>query len=219
MNILTKIYKPCGTERRGNHECLICLSRRLAALFIAATLAVIILTLLAGCGSLVPSERMKSQSVQAAENLGSQQERTIRRVLEVTPQSALVTARTGTVAVVSQPSVKETISIESKSSSDAGSTDRSTGTTATTMPYGVKVGLLGAGVLLLVVALRFAWASLRTTAVGEGIAAGDAALAAYIRSKRAEATTSTDPATIARTMGEVASLEAERGRLAAAARK
>lgn len=84
---------------------------------------------------------------------------------------------------------------------------------ATSIPLGVKLTLIGIGLAAIVGALVFAWKHIRTTALGQGIAAADSILANRIRAARARATTSRDAEEIAKAMAEVADLEAERGRI------
>lgn len=79
---------------------------------------------------------------------------------------------------------------------------------------GVKIALIGVGLIILVIGGKMLWSSIKTTAVGQGIAAGDNAIAGFIRAKRAASSHITDPAELAKINSDVAELEATRGRLA-----
>ena len=192
---------------------------------ILAILAAVTSILLCSCGSLLPSERQRSESVRATENLAVEQERTIRRVLEVTPQNSLAGTRvspglTGSRdPVVTVTPLREDLSYTTKTRTGAGSANRSEASLVESIPLGVKILLVAAGTGALVLAVRYAVKSVRGTAIGEAIALADSSLSASIRAKRHAAQVETDPATMARLNAEIAESEAERGRLAAAAYK
>lgn len=176
--------------------------------------AVALVALAAGCGSLVPVERSRSQSVQATESLAVEQERTIRRMLEVTPAAAAPPAASSPKgpAPVAQP-LREELSYTTSTRTGAGSAQLASGQDRSSIPLGVKLVLLAAGVASLVGALLLAWRYAKATAAGQALALADDVLAQRVRALRAESATSTDQQAIARVQAQVAELEAERGRL------
>lgn len=157
---------------------------------------------LAGCG-LLPSEHQKSESVRATEALSSEQGMTVRRIFEMSP------------ALTNSGRVHEQVEITTSSATDAGSKSNLSGSSSVTIPLGVKLGLAGLGLLVLVVAVRYAWTHLKGTAVGQGIALADDWLARRIRDARSKAQTTTDQGELLKLNAEIAELEAERGRNAA----
>lgn len=185
-----------------------------------------VITLCAGCGSLIPKEQQKSQSVASAEALAVEQEKTIRRVMEVGPQAAAiyqrpVTVKPGlagpkdeyvTVVPLGQP-VREDLTYTTTTKTGAGSSAKADGSSITSIPLGVKLGLIGLGIAAITASLLFAWKSIRGTGVGHGIALADEVIANQIRAKRAAMARSTDQSEITRIATEVAEAEAERGRL------
>lgn len=181
----------------------------------------VLCALLCGCGTLVPKESQKSQSVQATENLGTESERTIRRVLEVTPQigHGLKIQKDGIVTTYDLPAaLKEDLTMTTASRTGAGSTSKAEGSLISSIPLGVKLALIGIGIAAIVAALAMAWKYVKNTALGQGISLGDEILQNKIRTKRAAAMAATDAKEIAQHNAEIAEMEAERGRLAAKAR-
>jgi hypothetical protein len=160
-----------------------------------------------GCGLL--SERERSESLKATEALSTQHDLTVRRVLEPAGQGAAV-SKDGVVTVLP---LREEVELTSRSTSDAGSRHNANGSSSITIPLGVKLAFAGGGLLLLVYALKTAWAYVRTTALGQGLAVADELAARQIRKFREKAMTTTDPSEIAQLNAHIAELEAERGRL------
>lgn len=97
--------------------------------------------------------------------------------------------------------------LETKSKSD----DRTT--SAVSIPLGVKIGLIGVGLLLLVLGFKALSNYLRGTAAGAMLNVADAALKRRIDAWETRARLSTDPAEIANAAAELRELEAERGKL------
>lgn len=185
------------------------------------TIIVILAMLLVGCGSLVPTERQQSQSVKSTEALAVEQERTIQRVFEVTPGLALADQEEvrrvpgKPISHEAPATVSERVSYISKTKTGADTDSKSEGSSETSIPLGVKIALVGIGLLILVFALKSLVAWAKGTAIGQAAGYADDMLREVIRRKRAEAAQSTDTAFIARVQAEIAELEADRGRLAA----
>ena len=163
--------------------------------------------------SLLPSEREQSQSLKATEALLAQHDLTIKRATE--REQGIVVTRDGQVVAVP---IRETLEISSKSSTDAGTKTNANGTFSQTIPLGVKLTLIGIGIIAIVFGLSFAWKRLKVTAIGQGISLADDVLAGQIRKIRNRAQTSTDPSEIARLNADIADLESERGRTIARSR-
>jgi hypothetical protein len=185
-----------------------------------------VLCLFIGC-SLIPTEKQQSQSVHSTEAISASHDRTIERALEVVPEYGLKVSSNGqidsrnlrsdsqNVAIVPlAPSVRETLRVQESSGQNAGSHDFAKGTSASTIPFGVKLILAGVGIFIVVAALLYAWKSVKTTAVGQGISLGDAILSNQISKLRSRASVATDPAIAAQHLADVADLESQRGKLA-----
>jgi hypothetical protein len=196
-----------------------------------------LLALVAGCGTLVPSEKKASESVKSTEAIATAQNQTIKRTMEVVPEMAKqITSRTvyrtlpdtktsssgdasvppaqGWIETDSPPTIRERLEIKTETSTDAGTKAQAQGSTENSIPLGVKIGLLGVGILILTFALIWAWRYVKTTGFGAAISLADDALAAQIRGLRTKAISTTDAKEQATTLAHLAELEATRGRLA-----
>lgn len=194
-----------------------------------------------GCGSLIPTERQQSQSVKSTEALATDQERTIRRILEVTPgiplgAESVITRSAGALASESTPTrsatgksaganpaastvaqvpvqIREDLYYDSRSKTGAGSQASAAGNLSVSIPLGVKLALIGVGIAAIAGAIWGAWRLAKNTAIGQAVALVDSTIAQKIRTKREAATLAKDPDTIAKLQAEIAEAEAERGRL------
>lgn len=182
-------------------------------LTIATALAVI-----GACGcSLLPTERQRSEAVKATEAIATTSERTTERTLEITPASAFevyATAASNAPAVAQLPLVREQTRVTTRTDTGAGSRNSANGSTSVSIPMGVKIGLLGIGILILGGALAWAWRYVKSTAFGQGASLVHDLAARQIRKLRDRAALSTDPTEQARLQVDIAELEAERGKLA-----
>jgi ABC-type nickel/cobalt efflux system permease component RcnA len=161
-----------------------------------------------GCGLL--SERERSESLKATEALSTQHDLTIRKTLEPSGLESFASRDDGVTSIP----LREQVEITSRSTTDAGSKTNANGSTSTTIPFGVKLGLAGLGLILLAVGLKLLWGYVSKTALGQGLAAADELAARQIRKFREKAMTTTDTAEIAQLNAHIADLESERGRLA-----
>lgn len=192
------------------------------------------LMLAAGCGTLVPSERKASEAVKSSEAIATAQNQTITRTIEVVPEMAKQIASKPQVVYVhpknvsntnvadtpvylqtdAPPTIRERLEIKTEATTDAGSKDQARGSTENSIPLGVKIGLLGAGILILTFALVWAWRYVKTTGFGAAISLADDAIASQIRALRTKAVSTTDAKEQAAMLAHIAELEATRGRLA-----
>jgi uncharacterized membrane protein YuzA (DUF378 family) len=190
---------------------------------------------ISGCSALVPSEQQKSQSVKATEALATQQSMTIRRALDSGPAIAMTHQQIPTAprntsgysrsvspglplppdAEVTSTPIHERLEIVTETTTAAGTKSAADGSSISSIPMGVKIGLVGVGIIALIIGLKFGWSAIKTTAFGQGLSAGDAALAEMIRAHRSKASITTDPTELAKTNSMIADLEATRGRLTA----
>lgn len=170
--------------------------------------------LLSGCSALVPSEKRVSQSVQATEAIHSDVERTTERTMSVVPEMAIAVRQdSNVVAIPLGSSVSEVTKTTTRSSTGAGSRDTAAGSSASTIPLFVKIIGSGIGLIVLAIGLRWLWNTVKTTALGQGLAAADDLAARHIRKLRERAALATDASEQARLNLDIAELEAERGRL------
>lgn len=162
-----------------------------------------------GC-SLVPSEKQRSESVRSTEAIASSRDLTIRRALETFPERGLSVESNRPVVAIP---LRERIEIESHDASNAGSKDAAFGTSVVSIPLGVKLALIGFGIILITAGTLFAWRYLKATWLGHGIQLADGLLAAQIRKVR-ERMVNAPPDIAAKHAHDIAELEAERGKLA-----
>lgn len=200
----------------------------------------ILAAFLTGC-SLLPTSKTQSEAVKAADSLSAQSQQTFRRVTTGTPAPGGPAVRVGgiwnrvTLPGVSSapesvqvapgavyapaqapvasalPPFQETVEFSAGTAQDVASKSSAKGSLDVSIPMGVKIGLVGVGLVLLAWGVRVIRAS--SAAANAAYGAADAALASRIRSWREKATTATDPGEIARLQASIAELEADRGRL------
>jgi ABC-type nickel/cobalt efflux system permease component RcnA len=169
------------------------------------------LLVMLGTGCALPLvEKERSESVRATEALSTQHDLTIRKTLEPSGLESFASRDDGVTSIP----LREQVEITSRSTTDAGSKTNANGSTSTTIPLGVKLGLAGFGLILLAVGLKLLWGYVSKTALGQGLAAADELAARQIRKFREKAMTTTDTAEIAQLNAHIADLESERGRLA-----
>jgi hypothetical protein len=120
-----------------------------------------------------------------------------------------------TLPLLLSPSYHAEVKLNSSSGQTGGSATQAASDEKSTLPAGVKLILLGIGIVVVTAGLIFAWRHLKTTAVGQGIALGDAALKSQIDIIRSKLATTTDSARQAEHNAAIAQLEAERGKLQA----
>lgn len=147
----------------------------------------------------------------ATEALGTARDLTIRRTLETLPERALNVSRDG---VVTSIPLREQVEVVSHEGTEAGSTEKAKGSSATTIPLFVKLIGAGIGIFVIVFALRYAFNAAKGTGFGEGLAFADDLAARQIRKLRERVALATDAASQAQLNHDIADLEAERGRLA-----
>lgn len=168
-----------------------------------AVLLFAVLMLSGGCGGLVPSERQRSESVKATENLAVEQEKTIRRTLTALPQT-----------LAGPQAIREDLTFETVTRTGAGSKASAAGSSEISIPLFVKIIGLAIGLVLLALAVWWLWGFLRTTAFGQGISLADDMAARQIRKLRERAVLADDAAEKAKLATDIADLESERGKLA-----
>jgi hypothetical protein len=195
------------------------------------TLIALALLLTTGCGTLVPTERSNQSAVETADRLSARQSETFRRIVEGTKVESheLPPVKIGGLGnkveltienppaqefqpypPVSAPYREETTYSANNQSESKSALDSIT-KFESTIPLGVKLTLLGLGIVVVIWAIKYA---LNASAAGKAaFSAADQSLASIIRGLRSEATTSTDPLDLAWLNNKVAELESERGRL------
>lgn len=170
--------------------------------------------LLAGCGTLVPTERHASQSVKTTEAIATESERTTQRTLSVVPEMARVLVQeSNVVAVPMGHSLSETLTVSSRTSTGAGSKDSANGSSITSIPLFVKLIGGAVGLVLLVLAIRHAINSARGTAVGAALEVADRGAGAVLDQIDSLLATVTSEAEISRLNSLKAKAEKERGKL------
>lgn len=168
--------------------------------------------MLCGCAGLVPSEKRISQSVQATEAIHSDVERTTERTMSVVPEMAIaVKPDSNVVAIPLGSSVSEVTRTTTRAITGAGSKDSAQGSSAISIPLGVKIAIFAFSIGLLWLVI---WLWRRTSpAVDAAFSAGDRAIASAIAQVENALATSTDAGELSKLNAQRALLEKERGKL------
>jgi hypothetical protein len=191
------------------------------------TLIALALLLTTGCGTLVPTERSNQSAVETADRLSARQSENFRRIVEGNKVESheLPPVKIGGLGnkveltienppqAEHQPSppYREETTYSANNQSESTSALESITKFESTIPLGVKLTLIGIGIVVVILAIRMALKS--SAAATAAFGAADQSLAGIIRGLRSEATTSTDPHDLAWLNNKVAELESERGRL------
>lgn len=191
----------------------------------------IVLSLIAGC-SILPTKRSEESAVKTTDRLSSEQNLTVRRVIEGEKRAephpmpnVTVSGASNQVEIAINPSPSgtnshpfaETLEIGSSLGQTAASAEAATGRASVSIPLGVSLGLAAVGLTALVFAVRYAITSARksSAAVDATLKAVDSEIAARIRGRRTTVASTTDPAEMAWLNSEIADEESLRGRLGA----
>lgn len=188
----------------------------------------ILLTRMTSCGT-VPIDKVQQQALHAQESAAAQNSIEAASHFRVPPpsetlkvhtpdQAVTIAGRTsmvmGTTVELTRPAASEdSMSVKSDSSQHAGTKQDQTVASTVSVPFGLKLIMIGVGILLIVFALVYAWKYVKTTAFGAAISAGDSALSQVISHIQAQATTATDPNTVSRLQSVQAVAENVRGKL------
>jgi hypothetical protein len=194
---------------------------------IRAAIAIGLALLLSGCGALIPrtTKRTSAATESAAAKVGTSEafERIVTGPAQQPQQAAPVriggmgnkvevTMPAPPPSAVPLPTRSESFRYESQADAEDASDSTLDTLTNISIPAGVKLGLLAAGILAMLFALnRVRNAS---AAASAAFSAADGAMAQQIRRMRERAVVATDAATINALQAQIAELEAERGRLA-----
>jgi hypothetical protein len=165
-----------------------------------------------GC-SLLPSERHRSEALKTTEAISTSADRTTERTLTVTPEFAMAVRDSNVVAIPLGPSVTEVVKVSSSTATGAGSRENSQASLAVTIPLGVKLLLVAAGIAALVGVVIWARRAAAGTAFGQGLNLADEILARQIRKLRERVSLSSDDGEQKKVLADIGDLEAERGRL------
>lgn len=195
-------------------------------------LSLIAAVLLTSC-SLLPSHKTESQSLKTSESLKASQSETLRRITTGTPAPSRDVkvggllnrvelksdpippgvAYTSAAPVVAVQLPRDEINYRSSLNTDADSDSAAKGKFSMSIPVGVSLLLAAAGILAVLFAIKRVRQS--SAAVDVAMSAADQALKGRIQAFRDRAMLSTDPHEIAAANAHIASLEADRGKLAA----
>jgi hypothetical protein len=165
-----------------------------------------------GC-SMLPAERQRSEALKTTEQISTSADRTTERTLTVTPEFAMAVRDSNVVAIPLGPSVTEVVKVSSSTATGAGSRENSQASLAVTIPLGVKLLLVAAGIAALVGVVIWARRAAAGTAFGQGLNLADEILARQIRKLRERVSLSSDDGEQKKVLADIGDLEAERGRL------
>lgn len=185
----------------------------------AAAVALAVAACLSGCSGL-PHSKSSTTDAKAAGNATAEHQTTLRRATAGTPPPniTITIGKGGTVtmpppaAAVPMTPAREELEFSDAAGLSSDSSSSLDTLNKTVIPWGIRLLLVAAGVFALLLVVRYARRS--SPAVDAILATADAALAARIREHRESAMAATDPAVIASHTQRIASLEAERGKLA-----
>lgn len=156
----------------------------------------LIILLLVGCGTLMPSESTSEETARATSSIANRQTQSFSAVLE---------------AAKPVTHDRSEISYSAESGQQASSDQAAWFERVTQIPMGVKLLLLAAGGLAIFFVVRLV---MKHSAAATAVAgASDEAIASTIRWLRQKATSTTDPQVKVDLQGQVAELEAQRGRM------
>lgn len=200
------------------------MERRLAHSLLVIVAFVALAWLLCACSSLVPTTRSESAATRIADNAATKASTEFAGRVEFEPQPTVVVIDgerhvPGRVEVRPAPRVVDTTA-SAHNNSEARSRDAVSSMLSVSIPLGVRLVLIGLGIIAVVLAFRYAYRSVRATALGEVVKHADDVLAAKVRSYRARSidtsATLDDKVFFA---AETAELESDRGRLAKTAKE
>lgn len=167
-----------------------------------------------GC-TLIPSERTNQASVKATDHISAENSVSAHR--QIQPEVPMAEFRTydGTnkISEVVLPGAAVAATTKSTSGQNAFSRGDLSGTNAVSIPLGSKLILIGVGLLAIIGALLLAWKYVKSTSVGAGIQLGDQILKRQIDRLYDRVATSSDKKEQAGILNDIASLEADRGKL------
>lgn len=183
--------------------------------------------------SVLPTKRSEESAVKTTDRLSSEQNLTVRRVIEgekrQEPQPLPNLTVSGSsnkidIALVkapeanqtNRPPFREVLEISSALGQTAASAEAATGKASVSLPLGVSLGLAALGLGALVFSIRYAITAARrsSAAVDSAVEAIDSEIASRIRNRRSTVASTTDPTEMAWLNSEIAEEEALRGRLA-----
>lgn len=188
--------------------------------------------LLAGCGTLLPSTNQRSRSAQETSKSVAAQKQSLQKVVEGNKAPEIRVGGWGNKVdfagrYFEEPQVtgidiaperssprpyRERVEYSSELDTDHAADSASTWWSRTTIPMGVNLLLLAAGILAVIFAVNRARQS--SAAANAAFQVTDAGLASLIRSLRDRSAIATDPSRIAELQTQIAELESQRGRLA-----
>jgi hypothetical protein len=208
---LTKLETHCILTHKVADHLIDSMQNKLAKLGLTLALALLIAAA-AGCGSMIPKERKQQVAVNAAGQLAATSQTELTKQVTDSPPPLTVTTsgESNAVNVVIAPTSTATHARQETGQS-ATASDVALSRLESSIPAGVKLLLLAAGVAALFAVLWYARRS--SVAAKSATDLADAAMARAIDRMQARAMQSTDPASIARSTTEVAALEKERGKL------
>lgn len=200
------------------------MERRLAHSLLVIVAFVALAWLLCACSSLVPTTRSESAATRIADNAATKASTEFAGRVEFEPQPTVVVIdgegrMPGRVEVRPAPRIVDTTA-SAHNNSEARSRDAVSSMLSVSIPLGVRLVLIGLGLIVVLIALRLAYSYVRKTAFGLAVSKADAMLSAKIRSYRARAIDSNaTPDDKAFYATEIAEIESERGKLAASTKE
>jgi hypothetical protein len=182
--------------------------------------------LCAGCSALLPSTNQRSQSAQESSRSVASQSQSLSKVVQgqKAPEihvggwgnkvefSGKMPADQPVIGVdVPQSGYQERTDFKSEVDTDNDATSAAHWWSKSTIPMGVNLLLLAAGILAIIFAVRRMMNA--SAAAHAALSTADAGLASLIRSLRDRAALASDPARIAEFQTQIAELESQRGRI------
>lgn len=151
--------------------------------------------------------------MKTAGTLAAQQSAEVTKQLEnlVPPSTVTVSGSSNTVSI-STPPVQARVEAKITGTQQADGTDSAMGSTATSIPLGVKIALLAGGLLLLLLAVKLIMSAIKSTASGKAaVEAADRVMAATIERIDDMVATESDATRQAKLLSTKAQLEKQRG--------
>lgn len=171
------------------------------------------LMLLAGCGTLIPTDHKEQVTTQSTGKLASQQSADISKQSEAPPVTVSITGKDNKLDLKME-GMKTQTTVKADVANDSSGTDHASGRSSTVIPIVIKIAI---GLFCLIVLLGIIWYCRKQfVAVDAAFKAGDDVIANLINKKRLEAMKSTNAQSLVEINADIAHMEQERGKFNAA---
>lgn len=171
--------------------------------------------LVAGCGTLIPSEHKEQVAVRTAGELAATHSANVTKQSEnVAPPMNLSISGKDNKLDLKVESARTSTKVEAADTQDSSGHDSAFGSSMHTIPLFVKLigAAIGLGLLFFVIKWIVSYLRKSSPAIDAAFQAGDELAAKWINEARHEAMATTDPNALAKLNARIAQMEADRGK-------